>query len=125
MTKFEHKYDYIYFDKCPEQNCTDTYLGVSARRISDRIIDHAGRDQNPHLFRYAVVNDHHNASYDDFEIIGSGYRNNAFKRKVAETVQLVPAAYMRWSVYSLTIFAKALLYVCGSSKYVSALSVLT
>ena len=93
MTKFEHKYDYIYFGKCPEHNCTGTYLGVSAGRISDRIIDHAGRDQNPHRFRYFVVNDHHNASYDDFEIIGSGYRNNAFKRKAAERVQLVPIAF--------------------------------
>ena len=29
-------------------------------------------------------NYHRNASYDDFEIIGSGFRNNTFKRKVAE-----------------------------------------
>ena len=34
-TKFEHKYDVIYFGKCPEQKCTDNYLRESARRISE------------------------------------------------------------------------------------------
>ena len=38
MTKFEHKHDVIYFGKSPEQNCTDNYLGESARRGSERII---------------------------------------------------------------------------------------
>ena len=85
-TKFEHKHDIIYFGKYPEQNCTDNYLGESARRISERIIDHDGRDQKSHLVRHAVVNEHRNDSYDDFKIIGTGFRNNAFKRKVAEAL---------------------------------------
>ena len=50
MTKFEHKHDVIYFGKCPEQNCTDNYLGESARRVSEGIIDHGGRDKKLHLF---------------------------------------------------------------------------
>ena len=45
--------------------CTYNYLGESARRIFERIIDHGGRDQKSHLFRHTVVNDHCNASYDD------------------------------------------------------------
>ena len=44
-TKFEYKHNVIYFGKCPEQNCTDNYLGESARRISERIIDHGSRDK--------------------------------------------------------------------------------
>ena len=40
-TKFEHKH-VIYFGKCPEQNYTNNYLGESARRISEQIIDHGG-----------------------------------------------------------------------------------
>ena len=43
--------------KCPEQNCTDNYLGKSARRISERITAHGGRDQKSHLFRHAIVNE--------------------------------------------------------------------
>ena len=38
------------------------------------------------LFRHAVVNEHRNASYDDFKIIGSGFRNNTFIRKVAKAL---------------------------------------
>ena len=44
-TEFEHKHDVIYFGKCPEQNCSDNHLGESARRISERFIDHGGRDK--------------------------------------------------------------------------------
>ena len=86
MTKFEHKHDVIYLGKCPEQNCTDNYLGESARRVSEGIIDHGGRDKKLHLFWHAVVNEHRNASYDDFKTIGSGFRNHTFKRKVAEAL---------------------------------------
>ena len=85
-TKFDHKHDGIYFGKCPEQNCTDNYLGESARRISERIIDHGGWDKKSHLFQHAVVNEHRDASYDDFKIVGSGFRNNTFKWKVAKAL---------------------------------------
>ena len=84
-TKFEHKH-VIHFGKCPEPNWTDNYLGQSTRRISEWIIDHGGWDQKFHLFRHAVVNDHCNASYDDFKITGSSFRNNTFKRTVAEAL---------------------------------------
>ena len=63
---------------------TDNYLGESAKKIFERIIAHGGRDQSPHLFGHTVVNEHRNASYNDFKIIGSGFRNYTFKRKVAE-----------------------------------------
>ena len=85
-TKFKHKQDIIYFGKCPEQNYTDNYLGESARRISARIIDHGGRDQKSHLFTHAVVKEHRSDSYNDFKIIGSGFRNITFKRNVAENM---------------------------------------
>ena len=41
-------------------------------------MDHGGRDQKSYLFKHAVVNEHRNASYDDFKIIGNGFGNNAF-----------------------------------------------
>ena len=39
-----------------------------------------------HLFRHVAVNDHRNVSYDDFKSFGSGFRNNAFERKLAEAL---------------------------------------
>ena len=62
-------------------SCTDKYLGKSARRISERIIDHGSRDKKSHLLQHAVVNEHRDASYDDFKIIGSGFRNNTLKER--------------------------------------------
>ena len=59
------KHDVIYFGKCPEKSCTDNYLGESAKRIYEEI---NGRHQKSQLFRHAVVNDHRNASYDDFMV---------------------------------------------------------
>ena len=40
----------------------------------------------PNGVPYTVVNEHRNANYDGFKIIGSGFRNNAFKRKVDEAL---------------------------------------
>ena len=85
-TKFKSKQDIIYFGKCPEQNYTDNYLGESARRISARIMDHGGRDQKTYLFTHAIVKEHRSDSYNDFKIIGSGFRNITFKRNVAENM---------------------------------------
>ena len=62
------------------------FLGESAGKISEQIIDHGGRVQNFHLFRHAVVNDYRKASYDDFKIIGRGFRNKVFKKKVAKAL---------------------------------------
>ena len=45
-TWYLRKNDVTYFGKSPEQNCTHNYLGNSARRILERIIDHGVRDQN-------------------------------------------------------------------------------
>ena len=104
-TKFEHKHDVIYFGKRPEQNCTDNYLGESARRISKGIIDHGGQDKKSHHF--AVVNEHRNASYDDFKIIGSGFRNSTFKRKVAEAIlikELRPILNIQEKLVELKLF---------------------
>ena len=44
--------------------------------------------RNPIFFRHTVVNDHRNPSYDDFKIIEIGFRNNTFKRKVAEALAI-------------------------------------
>ena len=40
QTKFEHKHDIIYHGKCPVENCVDDYIGETARRVNERIVDH-------------------------------------------------------------------------------------
>ena len=42
--------------------------------------------KNPIFLRFVVAGDHRNVSYDNFKIIKSDFRNNAFKRMIAEAL---------------------------------------
>ena len=82
-------------------------LGESSRGLSEGIIDSGGRDKKSHLFQHAVVNKHRNASYDDFKIIGSGFRNKTLKRMVAEALlikQLRPTLNVQEKSVELKLF---------------------
>ena len=54
VTEVKHNHDIIYQGRCLEIGCNDQYLGETGCRISGRVIDHAGRDQNPHLFKHFI-----------------------------------------------------------------------
>ena len=86
QTKFEHKHDIIYLATCPEDNCSENYIGESGRRISERIIDHNGRDQKSHIFKHCSVKCRQHFHTNSFKIIGNGFKNNSFKRKVSEAL---------------------------------------
>ena len=57
-TIFEHNHDVAYLATCPENNGSDNYVGECACRISENIIDHRGRNQNPHLFKPSCYKSH-------------------------------------------------------------------
>ena len=48
-TIFSHNHDIIYDGNCPENGCHDNFVGGAARRISERVLDHTGKDINSHL----------------------------------------------------------------------------
>ena len=86
QTKFEHKYDIIYLATCPEDNCSENYIGESRRWISEIIIDHNGRDQKSHIFKHNSEKCCQHFHTNSFKIIGNGFKNNSFKRKVSEAL---------------------------------------
>ena len=43
QTKLEHKHDYTYLVECPENTRLETYLGETARRLNERIMEHAAK----------------------------------------------------------------------------------
>ena len=45
-TNKQHKHDLVYFSRFPLTDCTDSYIGETARRLSERVMDHAGREQS-------------------------------------------------------------------------------
>ena len=51
-TKFPHKLDLVYHAKCAEESCNDDYVGETARRISERMLDHSGRDKNSYNLKH-------------------------------------------------------------------------
>ena len=85
-TKFEHNHDIVYHGICPETDCSENYIGKTARRISERVKDHTGKDVHSHLFKHAVESGHKVLNVTNYSIIGKGYGNNIKKRKIAEAL---------------------------------------
>ena len=82
----EHQHDTVYYVKRPESQCSEDYTGETARRLSERVLDHNGRDAKSHLVKHAIEKCHKYAKIEDFNVIGKGYRNSNFKRKVVESL---------------------------------------
>ena len=82
----EHKHDLICKAQCPSPNCDETYIGEIGRKFSERITDHSGRDDN--TYKYAEKTGHENVNIDHLEILSNGYKNNRFKRKLAEALHI-------------------------------------
>ena len=81
-TEMKHNYDIVYHNECPEEQCNENYIGET-RRISERIIDHAGRDSNSYVYKHCIETGHRSPDINDLKIIGSNFCKNVFKRKIA------------------------------------------
>ena len=85
-TEMKYNHDIIYYNECPEEQCNENYIAETGRRISERIIDHAGRDSNSYVYKHCIETGHRSPDINDFKIIGSNFRKNVFKRKIAEAI---------------------------------------
>ena len=82
--KFEHQHNLIYQVKCSVENCSDEYIGESARRIIERVKDHGKRDTKSHFLKHSSKKEHIEVTQEDFKIIGRNFKNNRLKRKMPE-----------------------------------------
>ena len=82
----KHNHDVVYYNKCPEGQCNKNYIGKIGRRISERIIDHAGRESNSYVLKNLIETGHRCADVNDFTIIGSKFCKSVFKCKIAEAL---------------------------------------
>ena len=85
-TNKQHKHDLVYCSRCPSTDCTDSYIGETARRLSERVMDHAGRDTKSHIFRHCLNSNHGTVSIENFKILNMGYNNNTYKRRISEAL---------------------------------------
>ena len=61
---------------CKSEICNKNYIGESAQRLDERIMDYKGRDCNFHFFKHSVESAHDPPLKNDFRIIGKDYSNN-------------------------------------------------
>ena len=85
-TEMKHNHDIVYYNECPVEQCNENYIGETGRRISERIIDHTGRDLKSYVYKHCIETGHRSPDINDFKIIGSNFRKNVFKRKIAEAL---------------------------------------
>ena len=74
ITVKEHQRNIVHYVKYPESKCSENYTGETARRLSERVLDHNGRDAKSHLVKHAIEKCH---KYPKI-----GYKNNTLKRRV-------------------------------------------
>ena len=75
-TNTQHKHDLVYFSRCPSTTCTDSYIGETARHLTERVVDHAGRDMKLHIIRHCLNSNHETVNIEHFKILNMGYNNN-------------------------------------------------
>ena len=85
QTKLEHKHDLTYLVKSPESTYSETYLGKTARRLNERIMDHASKDNKSHMLKHTLQSDT-SVSPNNFRILQKGYNNSKVKRKMSEAL---------------------------------------
>ena len=109
QTIFEHKYDVIYHGKCPAENCVVDYIGETACRVNERIVDHTDRDANSHLLKHSIESGHKPLEAIGYKIIATGYRKNTMKRKLSEALfikELKPTLNKQEKSVPLKLFTK-------------------
>ena len=79
--KHYHQHDVIYYVKYPEEICREDYIGETGRRLSERVIDHSGRDKNSHVLKHYIEKDYKLPSLENFIILGANYKKNKYRRK--------------------------------------------
>ena len=75
-TEFRHKHHLVYHAKCTEESCNNDYSDKTARRISEKMLGHSGRDKNSHVLKQQIEKEHPCPKYNNFKIISSDFCNN-------------------------------------------------
>ena len=83
-TAKEHENNVVYKIECPEQNCTETYIGETNRRILERVIDHSGRDKNSTVFKHSAITGHKIISMTVVKLIAKSFKCDE-SREITET----------------------------------------
>ena len=85
-TNKQHKHDFVYSSRCRSTDCNDSYIGEAARRLSERVIDHSGRDTKSYIVRHCLNSIHGTLNIENFKVLNMGYSNDTYKRRISEAL---------------------------------------
>ena len=86
-TKRQRQHDLIYYTECSESTCSSkNYIGEVARRLQERVDEHAGKDSKSHMLQHTLQSGHAAVSIDNFKIVKRGFKNHKMKRKISEAL---------------------------------------
>ena len=86
-TKFEHRYNVVYFSHSPNATGNERYVEETDRRIKEPIMDPNKRDKSSHLLKNARASQHTHVWKDDFKILNDNYKSSV-KRKISEALYI-------------------------------------
>ena len=92
---------------CSAENCSDDYVGESARRIIERVKDHGERDTKSHVLKHSSEKEHIEVTQEVFKIIVSNFKNSRLKRKIAEAL-LIKQKHPSFNVQDQSVELKLL-----------------
>ena len=98
-TIFDHNHVVIYHGNCPEKSCNDNYVGETARKISESVLDNTEKDINSHLYKHSIEAGHQSLKISDYRIIGNGYLSNLIKElkpTLNKQDKLIPLKLFNW-----------------------------
>ena len=72
----KHKHDLIYYTKCPEEFCTEDYLGETGLRIIEGFAGYPGKGKQSHLLKHGLTQNHRHVDLLNMKIINSTFRNS-------------------------------------------------
>ena len=84
-TNIQHRHNVVYKLECPQEQCTHTYIGETARRLHVRISEHGGKDKRSSLLRHSVESGHDKIKLENAVILASNLGNYK-QRKIAEAL---------------------------------------
>ena len=82
----QDQHDVVYLFECPEETCSQSYIGETGRRLIIRTEEHKGKDKNSLLYKHSIETGHKTIEINDVKIIGKQYEGNSYKRKVSEAL---------------------------------------
>ena len=71
---FQHKNKVVYYEKCPNPNGKDDYIGKTDRRVIKRVINHNKRGKKSHILKYLRDKWHTHVWEGDFELLDKNYQ---------------------------------------------------